>query len=296
MSDSMTVFNRSIVRLHRERAANLFADHDFLFREVGERLLERLDDVTHTFPRALDLGARTGLLAEIMGKRGGIEDLFACELSNTMAANSAHKKGMSCVCDEEQLPFSGGNLDLVLSNLALHWVNDLPGTFLQIRKALKPDGLLLGTMFGGDTLHELRSVLSDAEISVEGGISPRVSPFADIRDIGGLLQRSGFALPVVDSETITVGYNDPLKLLTDLRGMGETNAVIERRHTVMRRETLMHALALYKERFADSEGRITATFQILNFSGWAPASTQQQPLRPGTGQKSLTDVFKESDK
>lgn len=284
----MTVFNRSIVRQHRDRASSKISEHDFLLREVGERLLERLDDTVRKFPVALDIGARSGILAELIAGRGGIEHLFACELSEPMAQQH---KGTICVADEEILPFADTSFHLVLSNLCLHWVNDLPGALVQIRQTLKPDGLLLATMFGGETLFELRSVLMDAEIAIEGGISPRVSPFADIRDIGSLMQRAGFALPVLDSETITVHYSDPLKLLYDLRGMGETNAVFEKRKTVMRRETIMHAMQLYRDRFTDDEGRVPATFQILNLSGWAPAPDQPKPLRPGTAQQSLTDVL-----
>ena len=300
MSDSMTVFNRSVVRLHRDRASFMMSEHDFLLREVANRLLDRLDDVMRSFPLTLDLGARSGLLSEIIGpnnnrnKRNDIEHIISCELSEAMTRANSHNAGLNCVSDEEALPFGPETFNLVLSNLALHWVNDLPGTFIQIRKALKPDGLLLASMFGGDTLHELRSSLAEAEIAIEGGLSPRISPFADIRDIGGLLQRAGFALPVIDSETITVHYSDPIKLLYDLRGMGETNAVYEKRPNALRRETLMRALQIYRDKFGDDEGRVPATFNILNLSGWAPAPDQQQPLQRGTGQQSLTETFSTS--
>jgi NADH dehydrogenase [ubiquinone] 1 alpha subcomplex assembly factor 5 len=285
MTDSMTVFNRQVVRQHRDRAASNLTEHDFLFREVGTRLLDRLDDVIAKFPVAVDLGCRTGLLAELRDSQGGIESLYGCDLSERMMAHSAMS---GAVADEEALPFADAALDLVISNLSLHWVNDLPGCMTQVRRALKPDGLFLATMFGGETLHELRAVLSEAEIAVQGGLSPRVSPFTDIRDAGALLQRAGFALPVVDTETITVSYSDPLKLLHDLRGMGEANAVMERRLTAMRRETMMMAMQLYMEKYAGDDGRVPATFQILTLSGWAPSPTQQQPLKPGQGETSLT--------
>ncbi len=281
----MTVFNRQVVHLHRERAAPKFAEHDFLFREVTDRLLERLDDVTRSFPLALDLGARGGLINDMIGQRGNVEKLISCAQS----VNGA--KEPSICADDELLPFADHAFDLVLSNLSLHWINDLPGALVQVRRSLKPDGLMIASMFGGDTLKELRSVLNEAEIAMEGGLSPRISPFADIRDVGGLLQRAGFALPVVDAETITVSYGDPLKLLKDLRGMGETNAVTERRLSFTRRETLMHAMGLYREQFGDDEGRIPATFQVLYLSGWAPAPTQQTPMKPGSGARSLTDEF-----
>lgn len=281
----MTIFNRQVVRQHRTRAAPMFAEHDFLFREVAERLLERLDDVTRSFPLALDLGARGGLIGDMLGQRGGVETLISCALA------LADGKELSVCADDELLPFADHAFDLVLSNLSLHWINDLPGALSQVRRCLKPDGLMIASMFGGDTLKELRSVLNEAEIAVEGGLSPRISPFADIRDVGGLLQRAGFALPVVDAETITVSYGDPLKLLKDLRGMGETNAVAQRRLSFTRRETLMRAMGLYQEQFGDDQGRIPATFQVLHLSGWAPAPTQQKPMKPGSGVRSLTDEF-----
>jgi NADH dehydrogenase [ubiquinone] 1 alpha subcomplex assembly factor 5 len=292
MNDSMTVFNRQVVRQHRDRAAPALADHDFLFREVGARLLDRLDDVTAKFPKALDLGCRTGLLDDLRDTHGGIEQLYGCDLSERMLSLN---RTACAAADEEALPFAENSLDLVMSNLTLHWVNDLPGCLSQVRRAVRPDGLFIATLFGGETLHELRGVLGDAEIAVEGGLSPRVSPFTDIRDAGSLLQRAGFALPVVDTETITVSYSDPLKLLHDLRGMGETNAVMERRLNATRRETMMMAMQLYRERHADEDGRIPATFQILFLSGWSPAPTQQQPLKPGAGETSLTKILANDD-
>lgn len=285
MNDTMTVFNRQVIHMHRKRAAPRFGEHDFLFREIAGRLLERLDDVTRSFPLALDLGARGNLIGDMLGKRGGVETLVRC------APISAETNPPTVCADEELLPFADHAFDLLLSNLSLHWVNDLPGALAQVRRCLKPDGLMIATMFGGGTLGELRAVLNEAEIAVEGGLSPRISPFADIRDMGGLLQRAGFALPVVDTETITVSYSDPLKLLKDLRGMGETNSVTERRRSFTRRETLAQAMDLYRERFGDDTGRIPATFQVLYLSGWAPATTQQQPMKPGSGERSLTDEF-----
>ncbi len=287
----MIVFNRDVVRQHRDRAAGAIASHDFLLREVAARLLDRLDDVTATFPIALDLGCRAGLLAELQDDHGGIEYLIESDLSYRMLNKASDTRNALVAADEELLPFAEASLDLVMSNLSLHWINDLPGALTQIRRTLKPDGLFLATMFGGDTLRELRGSLSDAEIAVEGGVSPRVSPFTDIRDAGALLQRTGFSLPVVDTETITVSYSDPLKLLHDLRGMGETNAVVKRRLTATRRETMLTAMQLYRDNYADAEGRVPATFQILYLSGWSPAPTQQKPLKPGQGETSLTKIL-----
>lgn len=288
MQDPMRVFDRRSVRLHRDRAAALLPDHDFLLREVGERLLDRLDDVRRRFPTALDLGCHRGELSEMLAGRGGIETLVQCDLAERMVRAAT---GLRAVTDEEALPFADGSFDLVVSALSLHWVNDLPGALVQLRRVLRPDGLLLAALFGGETLKELRRALADAEIAGEGGLSPRVSPFADVRDIGNLLQRAGFALPVIDADTITVSYGEPLALLADLRGMGESNAVSERRKTLMRRTTLLDALARYRDAHADDSGRIPATFQVIFAVAWAPDAAQPQPLRPGSALARLAEAL-----
>ena len=287
MADAIRIFDRSLVRKHRDRAAPHFANHDFLVREVAERLADRLSDVTRTFPTALDLGCHTGEMADTLGRRGGIQTLVQCDLSPRMAARAAANGRPTLAADEEWLPFADTSFDLVMSCLSLHWVNDLPGTLVQIRRVLKPDGLFLCAMLGGETLKELRQALAEAEMAEEGGLSPRVSPFADVRDLGGLLQRAGFALPVVDADTVNVAYGDPMRLLADLRGMGETNAVAERRKSFTRRATLLHGLARYQDLFADAEGRVPVTFQVLTMTAWRPHPSQQQPLAPGSGQVSL---------
>ncbi len=292
MSD-VHVFDRQQVRRQRERAAPGLGAHDFLLREIGERLADRLADVTRSFPLALDLGCHCGELGRLLGERGGIRRLVQCDLSPRMASGAGR---LVLVADEEALPFAAQSFDLVLSNLSLHWVNDLPGCLLQIRHILKEDALFLATMLGGETLIELRRCLQDAELQEEGGASPRVSPFADVRDAGALLQRAGFALPVVDVDTITVTYPDPLKLLADLRGMGETNAVAARRKTLMRRGTLLRALALYQERHADRDGRVPATFQVLTLTAWRPHASQPKPLAPGSGRVSLAETLERSRK
>lgn len=288
MPDSMTVFDRAVVRRRRDRAAAALAAHDFLHREVAERLADRLDDVNRCFPRALDLGCHTGTLAGALAGRGGIETLVHCDLSAGMAALAP---APAVAGDEEALPFAEGAFDLVLSSLSLHWVNDLPGALTQIRRALKPDGLFLAAMPGGQTLKELRQALAEAEIAEEGGLSPRISPFVDVRDAGNLLLRAGFALPVADIETITVSYPDPLRLVRDLRGAGEANAVIERRRSPSRRSTLFAALARYHELFADAEGRVPATVQVIYLTAWAPDPSQPKPLRPGSAGSRLADAL-----
>jgi len=182
-------------------------------------------------------------------------------------------QGLGVVADEEWLPFASARLDLVLSSLSLHWVNDLPGTLIQIRRALKPDGLFLAAMLGGETLRELRHALLEADLAKEGGASPRVSPFVDVRDAGDLLQRAGFVLPVADSDTLTVTYDDPLRLMRDLRGMGETNATHERRDRFSRRATFSRAADIYRQTFAAADGRVPATFQVIYLTGWTPRTS-----------------------
>ena len=286
--DAATPFDRRLVRLHRERAAQLLAGHDFLFRAVAERLLDRLDDTTRRFPAALDLGCHAGELGRALNGRGGVERLVEADLSPAMARRAG---GLAVALDEEALPFAQASFDLILSSLSLHWVNDLPGALIQARRALKPDGLLLAAMLGGETLRELRACLLEAELEIEGGAGPRVSPFADLRDVGGLLQRAGFALPVVDRDDITVTYPEALALMRDLRGMGETNAVRSRRQSFTRRATLLRAAALYAERFARPDGRIPATFQVIYLTGWAPHESQQRALRPGSAKARLADAL-----
>jgi len=288
MSDAMTVFDRRTVRHHRDRAAAGLDGFDFLLGEVGERLADRLDDVTRRFPLALDLGCRTGLLGRRLRGRGGVETLIACDLSEAMARRAARP---AVVADEEWLPFADGVFDLVLSNLSLHWVNDLPGALVQIRRALRPDGLFLGALFGGATCRELRQALAEAEIAEEGGLSPRVSPLAEVRDAGNLLQRAGFALPVADADTLTVSYADPLALMADLRGMGETNAALARRKTFTRRATLAAAADRYHALFAGPEGRVPATFEAIFLTAWAPHPSQQKPARPGSATARLADAL-----
>ena len=291
MSDPVSIFDRPLLRKRRDRAAAGFAAHDFLVREAAERLCDRLSDVTRGFPMALDLGCHTGELADTLGGRGGIRTLVQCDLSPAMAAKAAENGQPTLAADEEWLPFADQSFDLVLSCLSLHWVNDLPGALVQIRRVLKPDGLLLAVMLGGETLGHLRACLAEAELAEEGGISPRVSPMADVRDMGRLLQRAGFALPVADADEVSVSYGDPMRLLADLRGMAETNAVVERRKTLSRRATLLHALNLYQSRHAGADGRVPAVFHLVTVTGWKPHPSQPQPLAPGGGHLSLADVL-----
>ena len=288
---TMQVFDRKALRRRRDRAAANFSEADFLVREVGERVAERLEDLSRKFPVALDLGCHDGSLGRQLGSRGSIRQLIQCDLSPQMAAQAATSGNPAVAVDEEALPFGAETFDLVLSVLALHWVNDLPGCLLQIRHALKPDGMFLGALLGGETLGELRAALLDAEAEIEAGVSPRLSPVVDLRDAGALLQRAGFALPVADADTIRVNYGDPLKLMLDLRAMGQSNAVRDRRKNFTRRETLLRASELYRERHAGPDGRVQATFQVIYLTGWAPHASQQQPLRPGSARLRFAEAL-----
>jgi len=285
MSQSPTIFDRKLLRARRARAGAGGAA-TFLLDRVAEEMGERLSVVLRQFERAVDLGTATDALRRVLAGNGKIASMVAAS-----PAVAADVSSLAVAADEEALPFADASLDLVVSALALQFVNDLPGTLIQIRRALRPDGLLLAAMIGGDSLSELREAFAEAESEIEGGISPRVSPFADVRDLGGLLQRAGFALPVVDSDRLTVRYDNPLALMRDLRAMGATNILTERRRTPLRRATLQRMLEIYARRFADADGRLRATFEIVWLTGWAPHESQQKPLKPGSAAQRLADAL-----
>jgi NADH dehydrogenase [ubiquinone] 1 alpha subcomplex assembly factor 5 len=282
------VFDRATLRARRSRAAARLGEVDFLVRTAAERLLERLGDVRRDFPLALELGCHTGQMAAVLRGCAQIGRLVQADLAYEMVRRAA---GARLVADEEALPFGPGSLDLVISCFSLHWVNDLPGSLAQIRYALKPDGLFLAAMPGGTTLAELRESLIRAELEIDGGVAPRVSPFVDVRDAGMLLQRAGFALPLVDLDTLTVTYDHPLRLMQELRAMGEGNALVERGRAPLKRATLRRACEIYRELFGDRDDRVPATFQILMLSGWAPDPSQPQPIRRGSGRINLEQAL-----
>lgn len=286
--DSMVVFDRSLVRRRRDRAARDHDRHAFLFHQVSDRLLSRLEAVRRTFPAVLELGCRDGHLGRAIAGRRGTELVVKSDLAPAMARLAGDG---ALVADEEFLPFNDCAFDLVVSNMALHWVNDLPGTLVQINRCLKPDGFFLASLVGGGTLAELRHCLLDAELMVCGGASPRVSPFADLRDAAALLQRAGFALPVADCETIRVTYRTPFDLLGELRRMGSSNALLARRRSPPPRRLFLEAARLYQERHAETDGRVAATVEILYLAGWAPDPGQPRPLRPGTARHRLADAL-----
>ena len=289
-SDGAAVFDRAAVRTHRDRAASGFAERgDFLVREVGERLVGRLDDVKRRFARVLDLGCHGGQLGPMLRRQAAPDLLIEADLSAAMVRRASSPARL--VADEEWLPIRAVSLDLVVSALSLHWVNDLPGALVQIRQALKPDGLLLAAMLGGETLFELREAFLHAEAGQEEGVRPHISPFPDVQTLGTLLQRTGFALPVVDSDRITVTYESAEALMRDLRAMGETNATAGRARHVSRRGTFRAAAAYYRDTFGGADGRIPATFQVLYLTGWRPHESQQQPARRGSGTVGLGEVL-----
>jgi SAM-dependent methyltransferase len=268
------LFDRALLRARRARAEQLGAA-TFLLDAITDELMERLDAVLREFSAVADIGSPGATLMTRLGQR------FAAVTAVDLTAGPG-----------EDLGLAPQSLDLVVSALALQFVNDLPGVLAQVRRALKPDGLLLAALVGGDTLTELRQSFAAAEAELDGGLSPRVAPFADLRDLGALLQRAGFALPVTDVDRIVVRYDHALALMQDLRRMGATNVLVERRRAPLRRATLMRAAQIYAERFADPDRRIRATFDVVWLSGWAPHESQQQPLEPGSAKASLAEIFK----
>ena len=283
---SPAIFDRHLLRARQCRARSR-GPATFLVEYVAAELSERLAAVLRRFDVGVDLGTPTDTLRRALAQNDNIGTLIAAEPA-AAALDAAFPR---VAADEEALPFADGALDLVVSALALQWVNDLPGTLVQIRRALKPDGLLLAAVLGGDSLMELREAFASAESEVEGGLSPRVAPFADLRELGALMQRAGFALPVVDSDRLTVRYDSAFALMRDLRAMGATNVLTERRRTPLRRATLLRMAQIYAARFSDADGRVRATFEIAWLSGWSPHASQQKPLKPGSAAQRLADAL-----
>jgi SAM-dependent methyltransferase len=268
------LFDRALLRARLARAMGS-GPATFLLDRVAEDMAERLQAVLREFKNAADVGTPSDQVRNAL--RGRVDQIARIELPDR---------------ESEPLALEAESLDLVVSALALQFVNDLPGVLAQIRRALKPDGLLLAAMIGGDTLTELRQSFAAAEAECEGGLSPRVAPFADLRDVGALLQRAGFALPVTDVDRVVVRYTDAFALIQDLRRMGATNILVERRRTPTRRATMLRMAQIYGERFADPDTRIRATFDVIWLSGWSPHESQQQPLRPGSAKASLADAVR----
>jgi SAM-dependent methyltransferase len=264
------LFDRALHRKRLDRAAGGFAGADFLHRRAALDIAERLEPILQDFPLAVDLSARGGAFREALAEVGAAERVGLLIEADLSAAMLAGRAGPRVVLDEERLPFAEASLDLVVSTLGLHWTNDVVGALIQVRRALKPDGLFIGALLGGSTLTELRQALTAAESEILGGAGSRVSPFADSRDAAGLLQRAGFVQPVADVDRVSVSYEHPLKLLADLRQMGETNVLADRHPKPLTRALLARASEIYAARFAGPDGRITATFEIVTLTGWAP--------------------------
>jgi len=268
------LFDRPLLRARQHRALRGGAA-TFLLDRVAEDAAERLQAVLREFKSAADVGTPGDQLRSALAGRFG--QLARIDLPDI---------------ESEPLALQPEQLDLAVSALAFQFVNDLPGVLAQIRRALKPDGFLLAAMIGGDTLTELRQSFAAAEAELEGGVSPRVAPFVDLRDVGSLLQRAKFALPVTDVDRIVVRYASAFALMADLRRMGASNVLVERRRTPTRRATLVRMAQIYSDRFADPDGRIRATFDVIWLSGWAPHESQQKPLKPGSAKASLADAVK----
>jgi len=275
MSGPPQIFDRILYARRRARAAGTA----FLIGDVAAHLAERIAAVNRRFQNALDLSSRMESFSQL---RNSAKNWTRTSLSPAPGNIAA---------DEEALPFATGSFDLITSVLSLHAVNDLPGALLQIRQALQPNGLFVAALFSGETLQELREALAVGESEIAGGITPHVAPFADLRDLGGLLQRAGFALPVSDVERTLVNYRDFNSLIGDLRALGETNALASRSRKFLRRDVLAAALAHYLARHSTPDGRLKATFDIVYLTGWAPHESQQKPLAPGSARTRLMDAI-----
>jgi SAM-dependent methyltransferase len=273
------IFDRALLRQRWRRAMSKGAP-DFLMTRAADDLLDRLLTVKREFPRALDLGSPTGHFAQAIVASGRAPPLRASAYAGDVIA------------DEEAPPFAPGSFDLIVSGMSLQWVNDLPGALAQARRMLAPDGLFLACLAGGASLVELRAALAQAEEEITGGASPRVSPFVDVRDMGGLLQRAGFALPLADVDSFTLRYDSIFELMKDLRAMGAANVLVKRARKPLRRDVVARAAQLYAERFCDADGRVRASFEIVWASGGAPHESQQKPAKPGSAMMSLEDAMK----
>lgn len=304
MAAAPQIFDRKLLRTRRDRIAQEVAKEsakgtatanipDFLLERVAEDFAERLAIVRRDFPVAASLGAYHGLLAGRLRTLPTIGKIIDVEPSLPSLLRASDLK---VVADDEALPFAENSLDLVVSGLSLQLVNDLPGALIQINRALKPDGLFLGAILGGETLKELREAWILAEDELLGGASPRVAPFADVRELGGLLQRAGFALPVADNDVIEVTYSSPLALMQEIKAMAASNMLVERRRTPVTRGLLLRAAEIYQQRFGLAGGRVPATFEIVTLTGWVPHESQQKPLQPGSAQVSLTEILKSHSK
>jgi SAM-dependent methyltransferase len=288
MTTPLLIFDRSLARCRLGRAAASGKTEDFLLARAIEDFAERLSTIKREFSDVLDAGTPSPRLSAWLADR--LRPRLLVRLSPLMEI-AGHKPMLRLVGDEENLPLAQERFELAVTALSLQNLNDLPGALLQLRRVLRPDGLFLGCLLGGKSLHELRTALAAAETEMYGGVSPRVAPFADVRDMGGLLQRAGFALPVTDSEIVAVRYTSMFGLMADLRAMGATNALAARLRKPSTKSFFMRAAEIYAQRFTDPDGRVRTTFEMIFLSGWAPHESQQKPLRPGSAKMRLSDAL-----
>jgi len=289
------LFDMRALRRNRQRAAASYDKFAFLKNEAALRLTDRIDLIRRDFDLCLDLGAHDGRLWQHLAPLGKVNTIVQSDPAAKFSNNFFHSDinptaALFAVHDFTTLPFANKSFDAVFSCLNFHWVNDLPGLFAQIRRLLRPDGLCLVNLFGGNSLHELRASLIAAEQDISGGSSPRCAPMVDIRDVGGLLGRAGLALPVADSDRLTVNYPDMFRLMKDLRGMGEQNVLLGRLRHPTKRSVFLRAAEIYQDRFGQANGSIPASFEIITLTGWAPHESQQKPLRPGSATARLASA------
>lgn len=288
MSDERLLFDRSLLRKRRARFAHEIGEREFLIAYVAREIKERVEIMLRKFPRALDLGAYHGLLGRTVAALPSVGEMVYAESAFEYATLCPRP---AIVCDEDLLPFKDASFNLIVSGLALHRVNDLPGALVQIRRALAPDGLFMAAALGARALIELRQALLEAEGELEGGASPRVSPFGDVREYGALLQRTGFALPVADAEVVKVVYPSPRELMREVRALGGGNVLTARSKAPLSRRTLERAEEIYRVQHGTKDGKVTATFEFVFMSGWAPDPIQQKPLKPGSAAQRLADAL-----
>ncbi len=288
MTSPVELFDRQMLSRQRARASGRIGAHDFLLRRAAEDIAERLSLVQREFPVAVNVGAHHGVLSQAVAALASVGAVISIEDCEALLRQCPPPRVRA---DMEMLPFGAERLDLIVSALTLQFANDLPGALAQIRRALKRDGLFIAALLGGATLHELRASLMAAETELTGGAAPRVAPMADVRDFGGLLQRAGFNLPVSDTDVVQVSYETPFALMRELRGMGGANALHERSRRPLRRDVMMRTAEIYAEHYGTGDGRVTATFEIITLTGWAPHESQQQPLRPGSSATRLADAL-----
>ncbi len=287
MSDEH-LFDRSLLRRRRARFAHEIEAREFLIAHVAREIAERVEIMLRTFPLGLDLGAFHGLLGRTVAALPSVGEMIYAESALAFAELCPRP---ALVCDEDLLPFRDASFNLIVSGLALHRVNDLPGSLIQIRRALAPDGLFMAAALGARALSELREALIEAEGEMEGGASPRVSPFGDVRAYGALLQRAGFALPVADAEILKVVYPSPREVMREVRALGGGNVLMARKREPLPRRTLERAEQIYRARHGTPDGKVTATFEFVFMSGWAPHASQQKPLKPGSAAQRLADAL-----